>query len=208
MQEAVFTIGHSTHSQDRFIALLRQHRITALCDVRSMPYSRVNPQFNREELKQSLCACGIKYVFLGEELGARSEDPTCYEHGRVQYDRLAHTALFRRGLERVQAGMKKYRLALMCAEKEPLECHRTILVARHLAGIGLDVQHIHADGKPEGHADALGRLVKMLNLPEHDMFHSREELLAAAYHRQEQRIAYDSGSAVPANPSTAKTAAG
>lgn len=205
MQESIFTIGHSTHSQERFIALLRQHRITALCDVRSTPYSRVNPQFDREELKQSLSRCDIKYVYLGKELGGRSEDPACYEHGRVQYDRLAHTALFMRGLERVQEGMKKYSLALMCAEKEPLECHRTILVARHLTGISLDVQHIHADGRLEAHADALSRLVKMLNLPEHDMFHSREELLAIAYHRQEERIAYDSD--VPANRSTARTAA-
>ncbi len=208
MQGSIFTIGHSTHPQERFVALLRQHGITALCDVRSTPYSRVNPQFNREELKQSLRACGIRYVFLGKELGARSENPACYEHGKVQYERLAHTALFRRGLERVREGMKKYRLALMCAEKEPLQCHRTILVARYLSGIGLDVQHIHADGRLESHVDALSRLVKMLNLPEHDMFHSREELLAVAYRRQEERIVYDAGSAVPADAPTARSAAG
>src|ERR1700674_3398382 len=151
MQEVIFTIGHSTHPQKRFIALLLQHGITALCDVRSKPYSRVNPQFNREELKESLRERCIKYVFLGKELGARSEDPMCYENGKVQYDRLAHTDLFRRGLERVQNGMKDYRLALMCAEKEPLECHRTILIARHLADLGFDVQHIHADGRLESH---------------------------------------------------------
>lgn len=208
MQEAVFTIGHSTHPQERFIALLHQHGITALCDVRSKPYSRVNPQFNREELRQSLRACGIVYVFLGKELGARSEDPACYVQGRVQYDRLAHTELFRYGLERVQEGMKKYRLALMCAEKEPLECHRTILVARHLAALGLDVRHIHADGRLESHADALSRLARMLNLPEHDMFRSREELLEDAYRRQEERIAYESSPAVPADAATFSDAAG
>lgn len=202
MQEAVFTIGHSTHPQDRFIALLHQHGITALCDVRSKPYSRVNPQFNRDELKQSLYASGIVYVFLGKELGARSEDPACYVQGRVQYDRLAHTELFQYGLERVQDGMKKYRLALMCAEKEPLECHRTILVARYLTVLGLDVRHIHADGRLESHADALSRLARMLNLPEHDMFRSREELLEDAYRRQEKRIAYESSPAVPGNAAT------
>ncbi|HXQ27555.1 MAG TPA: DUF488 domain-containing protein [Candidatus Acidoferrales bacterium] len=197
MQEAVFTIGHSTHPQARFIALLLQHGITALCDVRSTPYSRANPQFNREELKESLRDCGIKYVFLGKELGARSEDPACYESGKVQYDRLARTDLFRLGLKRVLKGMKGYRLALMCAEKEPLECHRTILVARHLADHGLDVQHIHADGRLESHAEALSRLIRMLNLHEQDMFQSREELLANAYRRQERRIAYDSREVVP-----------
>src|SRR6202521_1160216 len=109
MQEVIFTIGHSTHPQKRFIALLLQHGITALCDVRSKPYSRVNPQFNREELKESLRERCIKYVFLGKELGARSEDPMCYENGKVQYDRLAATPAFKAGIERVLAGAEKFR---------------------------------------------------------------------------------------------------
>ena len=157
-----------------------------------MPYSRFSPQFNREELKQSLRACSIAYVFLGKELGARSDDPLCYDHGKVQYDRLAHTELFQQGLTRLQDGLKKYRLAVMCAEKEPLECHRSILVSRYLVALGLDVQHIHADGKLESHADALSRLAQMLNLPEDDMFRSREDLIADAYRLQEKRIAYAS----------------
>jgi uncharacterized protein (DUF488 family) len=210
MQEAVFTIGHSTHPQDRFISLLQQQGITALCDVRSKPYSRVNPQFNREELKECLRARGIKYVFLGRELGARSEDPACYEGGKVQYERLAKTELFRLGLERLQNGMKEYRLALMCAEREPLACHRAILVARHLVALGVVVQHIHADATLEDHADALRRLAKMLNLreDEHDFFRSREDLFAEAYRLQEERIAYDSSDALPADIRPLRSAAG
>ena len=191
MLNTVFTIGHSTHSQDRFIALLRQHGITALCDVRSMPFSRVNPQFNRKELEIVLPKYGIAYRFLGKELGARSDDPCCYERGKVQYERLAETETFKYGLKRVLSGMKQnFRIALMCAEKEPLECHRTILVARHLDALGIKVEHIHADGHLESHPDALSRLARMFNLPEHDMFHSREEVLANAYRRQEERIAF------------------
>ena len=128
----VFTVGHSTHALDDFLALLLRHGITAIADVRSSPYSRMNPQFNRETLHAALKGAGIAYVFLGAELGARSRDPDCYEDGKVQYDRLARTAAFQRGLARVQQGAAQYRLALMCAEKEPLDCHRTILVARHL----------------------------------------------------------------------------
>jgi len=207
MQDEVFTIGHSTHPQERFIDLLLLHGITALCDVRSQPYSRVNPQFNRDELNNSLRKRGIKYVFLGKELGARSEDPACYERGKVQYERLAQTELFRQGLERIKKGVKDYRLALMCAEKEPLECHRTILVARRLVALGVDVRHIHADGKIETHTDTLSRLARMLKLREDDMFRSREELFAEAYRRQEERIAYDSSSAVPADASTVKIVA-
>jgi len=137
MQEIIFTIGHSTHPAERFIALLKQHDITALADVRSKPYSRMNPQFNREDLKKALSESGIAYVFLGKELGARTEDRSCYHEGKVQYGRLAQTELFRHGLDRVQEGAKKYRIALMCAEKDPLVCHHTILVARHLETLGL-----------------------------------------------------------------------
>ncbi len=191
MNETVFTIGHSTHSRERFIALLIQHGITALCDVRSKPYSRMNPQFNREELARALPAHGIVYRFLGKELGARSEDSDCYEEGQVRYSRLADTAQFKRGLKRVIRGMKEdLRIALMCAEKEPLECHRTILVARHLAALGVRVEHIHADGHLESHDEALSRLAGMMHLPERDLFHSREELLDDVYRRQEERIAY------------------
>jgi len=195
MHDAIFSIGHSTHSGERFIELLRSHDIGVLCDVRSHPYSRMNPQFNREELKGFLREYGVQYVFLGKELGARSEDPACYEKGKVQYERLASSDLFRRGLDRVRKGAQGYRVALMCAEKEPLECHRTILVGRHLAALGLNVEHIHADGRLENHTEALIRLARKLNLPEDHMFASREDLLADAYRRQEERIAYTSSHA-------------
>jgi uncharacterized protein (DUF488 family) len=191
MQQSVFTIGHSTHLHERFIELLSAHRITAVCDVRSTPYSRVNPQFNRDELKEVLPVHGIAYLFLGKELGARSDDPSCYEDGKVQYDRLARTDLFQQGLSRIHDGMwKGFRIALMCAEKEPLECHRTILVSRHLADAGIEVQHIHSNGELETHVAALVRLARMVGVPEDDMFRSPEDLRADAYRRQEKRIAY------------------
>jgi uncharacterized protein (DUF488 family) len=175
---------------EHFIGLLRRHAITALADVRSTPYSRTNPQFNREDLKEALTAAGIAYVFLGKELGARSKDPACYEDGKVRYDRLARSDLFRKGLERVREGSEKFRLALMCAEREPLDCHRTILVAKHLAAEGFGVQHIHGDGGVESHVDTIARLIRMLKMAQEDMFHSREEIIEEAYKRQEERIAY------------------
>lgn len=198
MQDTIFTVGHSIHAQERFIALLQSHGITAISDVRSKPYSRVNPQFNREELKQALRAHGISYVFLGKELGARSEDPSCYEHGKVQYDRLAKTSLFRSAIERILLGSQKHRIALMCAEKEPLDCHRTILVARHLVVAGAAVQHIHADGHLEDQGEALQRLMRQLGFGEADMFRSQTDLEREAYEKQEQRIAYTSAPTEPA----------
>lgn len=191
MSNVVFTIGHSTHPFERFISLLRQHGITALCDVRSKPYSRMNPQYNREVLRHALQADNITYVVLGKELGARSDDPSCYERGKVQYDRLARTDLFRQGLDRVREGMKRYRLALMCAEKDPLECHRTILVARYLETLAMKVAHIREDGSVESHPHAISRLLCQLKLSEHDMFRSREEVIDNAYRIQGERIAYE-----------------
>ena len=189
MPSTIFTIGHSTHTLERFIELLKLHAITAIGDVRSKPYSRMNPQFNREGLSKQLAIAGVSYVFLGRELGARSEDPSCYEDGRVQYGLLAQTELFRQGIGRVRDGMTKYRLALMCAEKEPLDCHRFILVARQLAAAGIPVQHILADGSLESQAGLADRLRRELDLPECDLFRSPEDVLSDAYRIQESRIA-------------------
>lgn len=203
MPDPVYTLGHSNHPIERFLELLRQHGITAVGDVRSAPYSAWNPQFDREALKASLKARGIEYVFLGKELGARSDDPTCYLYGKVQYDRLARTALFQEGLKRVQQGSTSFRLALMCAEKEPLECHRTILVSRQLVALGMEVIHIHADGHLEPHAEAISRLARTLHLREQDMFRSAEALLDDIYRAQQERIAYDSAEGDPERQRTA-----
>ena len=188
MQSTVFTIGHSIHDLSRFISLLLQHEVTALCDVRSQPYSRVNPQFNRECLKDALKQSGIAYVFLGKELGARTDNRSCYENGRVVYDRIARTSLFAKGLDRIEDGLSKYRISLMCAEKEPLNCHRTILVARQVEKRGIPVSHIHADGTLETNEHAINRLIRSLSLP--DMFLPQRELVAEAYRLQEDKIAY------------------
>lgn len=186
----IFTIGHSNHPIDRFVDLLRQHSVTALADVRSTPYSRFNPQFSKQALERALRENGITYVFLGKELGARSEDPSCYENGKVRYGRIAKTELFRAGIERVKKGSDTHRVALMCAEKEPLECHRTLLVSRELEREGVPVTHIHGDGHLEAHRDAIIRLLGLVKLPTTDLFKSQGELIDEAYAKQEERVAY------------------
>jgi uncharacterized protein (DUF488 family) len=150
----------------------------------------MNLQFNREYLQKALSAAGIKYVFLGKELGARSEDPSCYRDGQVQYDILAGTNLFKQGIERILGGVHKYHIALMCAEKEPLDCHRTILVARKLVEQGIKVNHILADGRTETHEHAIERLIAKFGLPEQDMFSSHGTAIGEAYARQSREIAY------------------
>jgi uncharacterized protein (DUF488 family) len=186
----VFTVGHSTHSTQKLLDLLRRNGISAIADVRSQPYSRMNPQFNRESLKDALKAVGISYVFLGRELGARTDDRNCYVDGKVQYDRLAKTDAFQHGLTRVVNGTSRYRIALLCAEKDPLTCHRAILVVRHLVARGLRAAHIHEDGHLEQHDDALDRLLNEVGLSEQDFFKPRQALVDEAYARRESEIAY------------------
>jgi uncharacterized protein (DUF488 family) len=186
----VFTIGHSNHKIDAFLRLLVMHGITAVADVRSQPYSRLHPQFNRETLKGALRARNIAYVFLGRELGARSEDMSCYVRGVVQYDRLANTAPFQDGLGRVMKGSRKYRIALLCAERDPLTCHRTILVGRELAARGVQLMHIRADGTIETQADAVARLLVESKLHGSELFRSPNDIEIDAYARRASEIAY------------------
>ncbi len=164
-----------------------------MVDVRSAPYSRFNPQFNREQLKIDLKAHDIGYVFLGQELGARSKDPSHYdESGRVLYSRLAETGPFRRGLDRVVHDAAERRIALMCSEGEPLACHRTLLVSRALVDdCGIAVEHILPDGRLESYDEAMDRLLLIAKHSESDFFLSRRERVARAMEYQERRVAYN-----------------
>jgi uncharacterized protein (DUF488 family) len=193
MHKTVYTIGHSNHSFEEFLRCLTAHGVGAIVDVRSRPYSRYNPQFDRETLRSSLKAAGIEYVYLGDSLGARSETPSCYENGKVRYDRLAQTEAFRGGLARVAKGAEAYRVCLMCAEKEPEECHRTILVSRHLQEMGFPVQHILADASLRTQNEVVEALMTRFDLRQNELhlFRSEADLLDDAYRLQEARIAYE-----------------
>ena len=185
----LFTIGHSNHPTENFIELLLRHDITAVCDVRSQPYSKFNPQFNRENIQKDLKQCGLGYVFLGRELGPRSDDPACYIDGKVQYHLLAATDLFRQGLKRLLKGVRSHRIAMMCAEKDPIMCHRMILVCRHLRKDVTDIRHIMEDGGIEALADSEKRLLRLLKIPPLQLFESTEDLINRAYDIQAEKIA-------------------
>ncbi|CEJ42660.1 Uncharacterized protein apha_00366 [Umezakia ovalisporum] len=208
----MFTIGHSNHSIANFIALLQQHGITAVADVRSSPYSRRWPHFNQSTFKKALQTVGIAYVNLGDNLGARPDDRTCYVDGMARYDLISATKGFATGLNRLIQGAKKYQITLMCAEQDPIVCHRAILVCPHLQETDLEINHIHKNGDLESHECLENRLLKQHNLykflPD-DQNHvkqlslfdirptdtvekhlSRQELLQKAYHLQGEKIAY------------------
>jgi uncharacterized protein (DUF488 family) len=144
----LFTVGHSNHSRDVFLGLLKQHGIEVLADVRSSPYSAYVTHFAREELEQALKQAGIKYVFLGKELGGRPDGSDYYDtDGHVLYWRLSESPVFLAGIERLELGVRRHRVAMMCSEENPAVCHRQLLVARVIARRGIAVTHIRGDGE-------------------------------------------------------------
>jgi uncharacterized protein (DUF488 family) len=191
LKKVIYSVGHSTHSIERFIDLLKLHSVTAVADVRSSPYSRVNLQFNRETLADTLRSHGVAYVFLGRELGARSSDPSCCVGGKVRYELLAQTQLFEHGIMRLMDGALRHRVALMCAEKDPIECHRAILVSRILGETSVQVRHILADGRIETQEELGDRLLRKLNVETDDLFSSKEQLVQNAFRTQGIAIAYE-----------------
>jgi len=190
MTKTVYTIGHSNGTAERLMGLLIQHGVGTVADVRSQPYSRFNPQFNREDLARVLKASGLEYLFLGHELGARSSNSACYRDGRAQYSLIAKTPLFEQGIERLQAAMEDRRVAILCAEKEPLTCHRSILIGRYLHERDFDVRHILEDGSLEDHDASLLRLLALHGMQENNLFHTRDELVAIAYEKQAEQIEF------------------
>ena len=186
----LFTIGHSNHAIERFLELARGAGITAIADVRSTPASRRYPWFNQARLAPRLAEEGIAYVPLGDALGGRPRDPRFYrEDGVADYDAMARTDEFRAGLDRVADGARRYRVCLMCAEREPLDCHRCLLVTRALAERGFAVGHVLADATIEPHAHTEERLLALTGAAA-DLFADRGQRLAAAYARRAGTAAY------------------
>ena len=190
----IYTVGHSTQPFELFLSLLLENRITAVADVRSLPYSRYAPQFNEETLKNALKEANISYVFLGAELGARSDDNSCYVGDTVSYEKLARTSLFQRGIARLEDGITRHSVALMCSEKDPAICHRTILISKILSERGFEVNHILGIGRLETHRETMLRALETLRPREtmfaENMLFSEEERIKQAYIEGERKIAY------------------
>lgn len=203
-QICVLTIGHSTHPAERFLTLLRQAGVTAVADVRSAPYSRHSPQFNADALKQELRSNGISYSFLGRELGGRPRDRSSYSDGVADYEKMAETEEFSHGLDRVVEGARKYRVALMCSEQDPLDCHRCLLVGRALARRGVTVRHLLAGGEAVDHAQVEDRLLEISGRAGDDLFASRNERLAAAYRERARKVAFAEPEPGPKGPIAAE----
>ena len=165
----VYTIGHSAHTWEEFAGLLAGHQVNVIVDARSAPYSRFAPQFDREVMQRKLTESGIKYIFLGAELGGRPTDPAYYDkNGHVLYGRMKSDPAFMKGIERLERGIAPFRVALLCGEEDPAHCHRRLLVGRVLAEHGHELLHIRADGRLQTDAQVTAESGKPLetgNLP-------------------------------------------
>ncbi len=174
----VKTIGHSNHSIERFVALLKAGGVECLVDVRSTPWSRRHPQFGQKNLTRSLAEAGIAYVHEGAALGGKPQ-------AGGSYDQLAARPAFKDALDRVIDGAQETTLCLMCAEKEPLDCHRTVLVSRRLAERGVNIEHLLAEGGTRSHHEVEETVLGNDAAP--DLFEDRAVRLARAWHRLEAK---------------------
>jgi uncharacterized protein (DUF488 family) len=198
--QRLLSVGHSNHDLDAFLALLRGAGVTASADVRSSPFSRRLPQFNRPHLAAALDREGIAYVFLGDHLGGRPEPDELYDaEGRVDYERVRATEVFREGLDRLVRGMDRFVVAMLCGEEDPLDCHRGLMITPALVEWGIFPGHLRGDGRVESTEEMERRLLKETRVGEGEIgglfdalltAEDRGGLLADAYRRMARKKAF------------------
>lgn len=196
----IYTIGHSKHSIKEFISLLKKYNINCIVDVRSTPYSKYSPQFNKETFAKTLKNNKITYIHMGEEFGARRSDKSLYfEDGILDFEKTKRDITFKRGVKRIKTGLEKgYKIAFMCTEQDPIECHRCILVGKGIQDIlKINIKNILPDGGFYSQREIDKRLLDKYypNRYQCDMFDvekkSDEELLEDAYVLANKEIGYE-----------------
>lgn len=166
----LYSIGHGNRSIEEFLALLKRYGIEYLVDVRSQPFSKYNPQYNRPSLEHDMAAAGMRYVFMGDSLGGRPKDDSCYDpEGRVDYQVVGKKEFFLSGIHRLKTAQEKdCGVVIMCSESNPGECHRSKLIGRVLSEQGIPLMHIDENGKLKTQAAVINELNK--GLAEKDLF--------------------------------------
>ena len=188
----VHTIGHSDIDREKLMDRLEQNGVELVADLRSTPYSRHAPQFNREELACALGQRGIGYIHMGEDLGGRPTEDRLYdEQGRASYRLMALEPKFQEGVRQLAQTAMERRLALLCTEPDPLRCHRALLAAPALEEAGVPVVHITGDGKGVSHKELMGRLTASWGLPGLEEQGMTEwQMMERAVESQARRVAH------------------
>ncbi len=188
----IYTIGYATKSYPVFLEQLKRYRISALVDVRSVPFSARFKEFDQPNLQRALPKEKIHYIYMGDHLGPRSKDPAHYHDNRqIDFDKLNQSPLFLQGIDRLKKGLeKRYTIAMMCAEKDPASCHRSLLIAKYMADkIDWEIKHILYDGELEDQQSLMARLVEQQGLC-CDMLSDKETITQQAYEAQCQAVNY------------------
>ncbi|WP_158213723.1 DUF488 family protein [Sphingopyxis witflariensis] len=186
----ILSVGHSSQSYSAFAMLLKNEGVTAIADVRSSPFSKHYPQYNRTQLKAALAEDKISYVFLGRELGGRPNHPHLYTHGIADYEKMARTSSFETGLQRLERGAERFRIAMMCSEHDPLDCHRCLLVGRALTERGHVVRHIVQASTPIVQDQIEQWLLEQAGKIHDDMFAPYQVRLEEAYRERANKVAF------------------
>lgn len=190
MPNEIFSLGHSSLEFQRFLQLLTAAGVTAVADVRSSPYSGRFPWFSQREMKRSLKDGGVAYAFLGNELGGRPTAPELYRGSVADYEAMAKTDIFKSGIERLIEGKAKHRIAMVCSERDPLHCHRCLLVGRHLSKLNVQVTHLNFEGGRETQDEVEDRLLREEKLFADDLLKSPSDRLSEAYYKRSRQVAY------------------
>lgn len=206
--ETVYTIGHSNHDIEQFLALLKQYDINCLIDVRSAPYSRFAPHYNKRPLRASLQEQNLIYMHFDKEFGARQTKPSLLdETGKVDFDKVRATETFKQGVERLRKGLDLgYTIVLMCSEGDPFDCHRFSMISCQLVKEGLAVKHILPNGTLIDNSDLEAQLLEKYRkkLPQSNLFETvtPEMQLEAAYRLRGKHVAYAAEKATSADSQT------
>ena len=200
----IYTIGHSNHQLEFFLELLQAFSIDCLVDVRSMPASAYNPQFNKEALSHFLKSNAIQYHHYGKEFGARHADPAVLdEEGKVDFELIRKTPAFISGMQRlIQQAQEGKTITLMCSESDPMECHRFSMIAVALEAAGLEVRHILKDKNWKSNIALENQLLKRFSkkIPQPDLFQPNitiADQLQAAYRLHNKEVAYSPSAKEP-----------
>lgn len=190
MTTEILSIGHSTLDYEEFLKLIRRASVTAIADVRSYPFSRHFPQFDSDSLKEELRLDNVAYVPLGAELGGRPTKPELFCEGIANYEKMAEEKSFKAGIQRILTGSKKFRIALMCSEHNPLDCHRCLMVGRVLSEMDTPVKHILSNGAIVSQIQIEEQLLKEYGHGGEDMFAKGRARIIDAYRERSRQVAY------------------
>ena len=196
-RSTLYTVGYTSFpSPEELAEVLRGYGIRALVDVRSTPYSAHYEQYNKENIRRVLSKAGISYGNMALAFGARQDNPAFYKNGRLDFETFARSDRFQRGKRRLEDGIDNgYAPVLMCAEKNPITCHRAILVARAFRDAGYHVIHILPDGETKTH-EALEQELLDLYFPDRNQLSvfdkpmDEKERLRQAYEKQNDKIGF------------------